>query len=147
MFSSPTSNQNNPPNLRQLTHNGLNESPEVTLILQKPSLTAWLKVRDRQLYLRGKKKSPHPNLLRHTPLKTNMEPQTLVVCRCLSSSKGVFSGSMLIFRGVFFGSAPPTDRMPNPRHHQEIRESQIFKHLQLIHNYASPPKQVGRCHS
>ena len=45
---------------------------------------------------------------KHTPPKTNMEPQKLVVCRCFSFSKAVFSGSMLVFGGVcilsrFFG--------------------------------------------
>ena len=37
-----------------------------------------------------------------TPLKFNMEPKKLVVCRCFSFSKGVSSGSMLVFGGVFF---------------------------------------------
>ena len=33
-------------------------------------------------------------------LKINMEPSKLVLCRCFSFSKGVCSGSMLVFRGV-----------------------------------------------
>ena len=35
-----------------------------------------------------------------TPLKTNMEPQNWVVCKCFSFSKGVFSVSMLGFGEV-----------------------------------------------
>ena len=36
-----------------------------------------------------------------TPLKINMEPPKLLVCRCFSFSNGVCSGSMLVFRGWF----------------------------------------------
>ncbi len=38
----------------------------------------------------------------HTPPKTNMEPQKMVLCKCVSFSMGVLSGSMLIFRGCIW---------------------------------------------
>ena len=33
-------------------------------------------------------------------MKTNIEAQKLMLCRCISSSKGTFSGSMLVFESV-----------------------------------------------
>ena len=40
------------------------------------------------------------------PWEINMEPKRLMVCRCFSFSKGVFSGSMLVFGGGYLRKLP-----------------------------------------
>ena len=48
----------------------------------------------------GRKHATKQNIPDTTP-KTNMESKKMVVCRCVSFSKGVFSGSMIIFLGEY----------------------------------------------